>query len=118
MPQEMRPAPLDMPPPATECQAAGADDILVPRLAGRDEVSEAAAAAGMSERTAYRRLAQPGFRQKVAEVRGRLVARAHGRLAAGMTEAADALRGLVASRDECVRHQAARTLLEMAVRFH
>jgi hypothetical protein len=45
-------------------------------LAAGQEVAVAARAAGMSERTAYRRLAEPGFRRRVSELRRQMLERA------------------------------------------
>jgi hypothetical protein len=94
-----------------------ADDALAIALASGLTVEDAARQAGLSERTAYRRLAVPGYRQRVAEARGEMVARALGRLADGMTAAADTLRQLLAASGDNVKLGAARALLELGVKL-
>jgi hypothetical protein len=78
---------------------------------------EAARAAGVGERTAGRRAADPGFRRRVAELRAEMVARALGRMADGMATAADTLRALLGADSENVRLGAARALLELGVKL-
>ena len=60
-------------------------------------------AIGVGERTAFRRLAEPGFKFRVAGLRGEMVARAVGKLADGMSEVGDVLRRLLAAESESVR---------------
>jgi hypothetical protein len=105
--------PGDLPPTAKTCRA---DDLLALALAAGRDVAEAAAAAGVSERTAYRRLADPAFKRRVAELRAGMVDRASGRLADGMADAAAALRDLLGHPDGRVRLGAARAMLEAGVR--
>jgi hypothetical protein len=94
-----------------------ADEALAVALAAEQTLRDAAAAVGLSERTATRRWADAAFRRHVAELRGEMVARSLGRLADGMAEAADVLRRLLASKNERVRLGAARTLLEWGVKL-
>jgi hypothetical protein len=93
-----------------------ADDRLAAELAAGKTVRDAAGAAGVGERTAHRRLAEPVFKMRVAELRGEMVAAAAGRLADGMGEAAAVLRGLLGSADEHVRHKAAAKLIELGLK--
>jgi hypothetical protein len=94
------------------------DDALALALAAGRTLRDAAAGAGIGERTAARRRADPGFRRRVDELRADLVARALGRLADGMTEAADVLRALLAAgTPPAVRLGAARSLLELGCRL-
>ena len=72
--------------------------------------------AGVSERTAARRWADPAFRRRVAELRQDMVGRCVGRMADGMAEAADTLRKLLTAETESVRLSAARAMLELGVR--
>jgi hypothetical protein len=88
-------------------------DALALALAAGDTAIEAATKAGMSERTVYRRLADPAFRRHVQDLRGEMVGRALGRMTNGMSEAADVLRSLLAAESETVRLGAARSLLEI-----
>jgi len=57
------------------------DDELILALAAGATVREAAEQAGISERTAHRRLADADFRRAVDEARGRMFDAALGRLA-------------------------------------
>jgi hypothetical protein len=80
-------------------------------------VTEAAALVGVSRRTASRRLLDPGFRARVQELRGGLIANAAGRLAAAMTQASDTLLALLGDGDGKLRLGAARAVLEHGVRL-
>jgi hypothetical protein len=93
-----------------------ADDRLAAELAAGKTVRDAATAAGVAERTAHRRLADPGFKAHVADLRGQMVAAAAGQLADGMGEAAGVLRALLGSEDEHVRHKAAVKLIELGLK--
>src|SRR5262249_9159780 len=77
----------------------------------------AARQANLAPRTAYRRLAQPGFRREVDGLRADMVGQALGRLTEGMTAAADTLRALLSARSESVRLAAARSILELGPRL-
>jgi hypothetical protein len=94
-----------------------ADEALALALAGGQTLRAAAEAAKIAERTATRRMADPAFRQRVTELRGDMVQRSLGRMAEGMSEAADVLRQLLAARSESVRLGAARSLLELGVKL-
>jgi hypothetical protein len=71
---------------------AGKVEALAVLLAAGKTVAEAAAAAGVSERTTYRRLADPAFRTRVVGLRAEMVERAVGSLAEAAGEAVAALR--------------------------
>jgi HEAT repeat protein len=90
-----------------------ADSVLVTALAAGATVEAAAKTAGVSERTAYRRLDDPAFRQGVINARAEMVSRAVARLSATSTLAADTLRKLLDARSETVRLGAARAILEL-----
>jgi hypothetical protein len=94
-----------------------ADEALALALATGQTLRGAAAAAGLGERTATRRMANPGFRFRVAELRSEMVQRALGRMADGMAEAADTLRALLQAEGESVRLGAARALLELGAKL-
>lgn len=89
------------------------DAALLLALASGQTVRDAAQAAGIGERTATRRVADPFFRRRVAELRAEMIGRALGQLADGMTEAAGTLRKLLAADGESVRLGAARSILEL-----
>ena len=93
-----------------------ADETLAAELAAGKTVCEAATAAGVSERTAHRRIADSAFKSRVTELRAQMVTRASGRLADAMSEAADVLRKLLGSADENVRHKAAVKVIELGTR--
>jgi HEAT repeat protein len=94
-----------------------ADEALALTLASGQTLRDAAAAVGVSERTAARRWGDPSFRQRVAELRTDMVQRSLGRLADGMSEAADVLRQLLAAKSESVRLGASRSMLELGVKL-
>lgn len=93
------------------------DDILALNLAAGASIAEAATKAGMGERTAYRRLADTAFRQRIQEMRGEMIGRALGCMADSMSEAADVLRNLLRAEAESVRLGAARSLLDLGVKL-
>jgi hypothetical protein len=94
-----------------------ADDALAVALATGRTVREAAAIAGVSERTATRRAADTAFRRHVAELRREMVQAALGRMTDGMTDAADTLRKLLKAKKESVRLGAARAICEKACKL-
>src|SRR5262245_55808310 len=94
-----------------------ADEALALAVATGQPLRTAAGTAGVSERTACRRWADPDFRRHVNELRGELVQRSLGRLADGMSEAADVFRQLLAAESESVRLGVARSPLELGVKL-
>ena len=88
-------------------------DALALALAAGRTVRDACRKAGASERTAYRRLADPGFRCRVAELRAEMVGRALGCMADGMAAAAKTLRKLLKADADTVKLGAARSILEL-----
>jgi len=94
-----------------------ADETLAVALATGQTLRAAAETAGIGERTATRRWADAAFRRRVAELRGDMVQRSLGRMADGMSEAAEVLRKLLAAESESVRLGAARSLLELGVKL-
>lgn len=93
------------------------DDALAVALAAGQTLRDAAAAAGIGERTATRRWAEPAFRRRVGELRAEAVARATGKLADSMAEAAAVLRKLLTAESESVRLSACRAVLELSVKL-
>jgi hypothetical protein len=94
-----------------------ADRALALALASGLTVEAAARQASVAPRTAYRRLADPGFRREVDALRADMVEQALGRLTEGMTAATDTLRALLSARSESVRLAAARSILELGPRL-
>jgi hypothetical protein len=95
-----------------------ADEALAAALAAGLTVDEAAGKAGVSARTAYRRLADGAFRQRVSQLRADMVQQALGKVADGMAEAAFVLRALLAAdTPPSTRLGACRSLLELGVKL-
>jgi len=94
-----------------------ADAALVAALAAGRTVQEAARTAGVSERTVYRRLEDPTFTCQVDAARDAMVSQAVARLSAATTAAVDALRGLLDSPLDFARLAAARSILELTLKF-
>ncbi len=92
-------------------------DALALGLARGLTVRRAATEAGLSVRTAFRWLADADFRREISNLRGRLVDRACGLLAAGNAGAAVALRKLLEDDSPSVRLQAAKCILETGLKL-
>jgi hypothetical protein len=93
------------------------DDALAVALAAGQTLRDGAAAAGVGERTACRRWADPAFRWRVGELRADMVSRATGMMGDGMAEAADVLRALLKAKSESVRLGACQAMLELGVKL-
>lgn len=102
-------------PMAAEERRGAVNEVPAVGAAGGRTLEEAAAVAGESESTARRRARCPEFRARVAELRSGMVADAAGRLAPGMTRAADTLLQLLGSSDEHVRHETAAKMIALGV---
>jgi hypothetical protein len=95
-----------------------ADERLLTALACGATVEAAARQAGVSERTAYRRLADRDFRRRLQGVRADFVRRTAGTLTAAATEAVRTLLELLrAPAAAAVRLGAARAVLEIGLRL-
>jgi len=96
-----------------------ASKLLLQALACGATVENAARKAGITERTAYRRLADPAFAKQVQDQRAEMVQRTLGMLTgAGMTS----VKTLVDLQQDAavtpgVRRRAARDVLELAMRY-
>src|SRR5205807_7289241 len=73
--------------------------------------------AGVSVRTAYRRLADPAFARRLAQARDELISGALGELVECASEAVATLRALLRASDERVRLGAAKSTLEQLLRL-
>jgi hypothetical protein len=97
----------------------GRDDVLLQALACGATVENAARKAGMTERTAYRRLADPGFKARLHHLKADMVQRTAGMLTgAGM----GSVKTLVDIQQDAavppgVRRRAARDVLELGLHF-
>ncbi len=106
---------------ATHGRKTQADEPLAINIAAGMTVIEAAEAAGVSQRTAHRRLNDPAFRRRVTELQAEMTSCVLGRLVAGMVEAADTLYQLLkpdgAANAGRVRLGAARAILEVGIKL-
>jgi hypothetical protein len=91
-----------------------ADEALLRGLACGATVDSAARAAGISARTAHRRLKQEGFLKRLRDMRAEMVQRTAGMLTGSGLEAGKTLVSLL---DPTVRHGAARTILELGLKL-
>ena len=95
-----------------------ADHRLLLALACGASVEQAARQAGVSENTAYRRLADADFRRQLQTLRADMVQRTAGALTAAATEAVRALLDLLKpSTPHASRLGAARSVLEIGVKL-
>jgi hypothetical protein len=95
-----------------------ADDVLVVALACGATIDTAAQRAGVAVRTVNRRLKDPDFQKRLAEVRTDMVKRATGVLTAAALEAVKTLMDLQkAATPAAVRLGAARTILEFGIKL-
>lgn len=95
------------------------DDRLLTALAGGCHIENAAVAAGISERTAYRRLADPDFRAKLDSARESLRESILAKLAEAGHDAIGTLWVLMQeSEDEGIRLKAAKALLDSLMNSH
>ena len=93
------------------------DELLLGALAAGSPIDKAARTAGISTRTAYRRLADPGFARRLAQARDELISNALGELVDCASEAVATLRALLRASDERVRLGAAKSTLEQLLRL-
>jgi len=93
------------------------DDQLLLLLACGATVEAAARSAGVSARTAYRRMEDPEFRRRLQKARDDMIERTSGVLTASSNEGVKALLTLVRdSHSDAVRLGAARAILEMCMK--
>jgi hypothetical protein len=97
--------------------AGNENDLLALALAEGDSVQAAADKVGIGRTTAYRRLADPAFKQRIQTMRGEMIGQALGRMANSMTAAADVLRDLLKAESESIRLAAARTMLDLGTKL-
>jgi hypothetical protein len=94
-----------------------ADDALLLALACGATVENAARQAGVSPRTAHRRMADESFRQRLQGLRADMVQRTSGALTAAATEAVRTLVELLRpAAPAAVRLGAARSVLEIGLK--
>jgi hypothetical protein len=95
-----------------------ADDAFLLALACGATIENAARQAGLSVRTAHRRMADDRFRQRLQALRADMVQRTAGALTAAANEAVRTLVDLLKpAMPGAVRLGAARSVLEISLRF-
>ncbi|MCC7421731.1 MAG: hypothetical protein IT428_15730 [Planctomycetaceae bacterium] len=94
-----------------------ADDTLILELSSGKSVPEAANAAGVGDRTVYRRLSDPAFQTRLAEAKKTIVARALEKLSESSVAAVETLVVLLKSDADTVRLSAAKAILETGLRM-
>lgn len=94
----------------------GRDERLALELAKGETVRDAAVSAGVSERTASRRLTDIKFRRFVLKLRAEILERALSEMFHACTDAARTLRDLLANEDPKVKMGAAKAILETALK--
>jgi hypothetical protein len=92
------------------------DELLAALLATGTTVANAAESARMSDRTAFRRLSDSGFRRRVSTIRGQMVDAVVGRLVGASTKAVETL-SLLGAESESVRLSAAKAIVELSCRL-
>jgi hypothetical protein len=95
----------------------GADDKLIGLLANGHTVVYAAKEAGVSERTAFRRLQDPVFRRRVQDIRREALERATAMLGTAASSAVGTLVKLLDGESEMARLGAARSILEFGCKL-
>jgi hypothetical protein len=97
----------------------GAERALLQALACGASVEHAARKAGLSERTAYRRLADSAFREQLEQLRAEMVERTAAMLTGAGMASVKTLLDLQADAavSASVRRRAARDILELGLRF-
>lgn len=99
----------------TDWRPRAGDPVLVVALARGATVAAAAVEAGLSERTAWRRLADPEVRRCVAEAQAALLQQAVAALAEAATQAVETLVAVMDCDDPRAATAAARAVLDYAL---
>jgi len=92
------------------------DAVLIAMLASGSTITDAAKSAGVSERTARRRMGEQEFCCLVNEARAALVSEATGALAASMSDAASTLKELLKAQSDRTRLAAARSIIWLGIK--
>src|SRR4051794_10144481 len=96
---------------------SGAREVVAAQIAAGGTVASAAADASVSARTVHRWLSEPSFVELVGRLRAEAIGRTTRALAAASTRAARTLVELLEASAEGVRLQAARSVVELALRL-
>jgi hypothetical protein len=100
------------------CGRKGADDVLLAALAGGKTATEAAFAAGVSLKTAQRRIANPAFAARLAAAKDSLLRDALDRLRGSLVRSVQTLEILLGSEAEVIRLRSAVAMLEQFGKLH
>ncbi len=92
-------------------------DTFAISLASGNTIKVAAKAAGITERTAYRRAESPELQEEVNQLRDKMRSQAIGIAAVGMAEATVVLRMLMQKGKDSIKLGAARALLQVGDRM-
>ena len=103
-------------PPCFTVAAPTLIELIAAALAAGKTHRDAAAEAGVSEKTVFRRAADPALKARVGELRAGMVAAAAGELASGMSEASRVLRELLGNDDPHVRFRASVKVVELGLK--
>jgi hypothetical protein len=94
------------------------DESLILALACGTSVEQAAAKASLSVRSVYRRLKEPGFKQRIRAVKAETMERAGSLLTAASLQAVKTLLSLQeGSVSPAIRLAAARAILDLSIRY-
>lgn len=93
------------------------DEQLAIQLARGLSIRAVAEACGCSERTIARRLKEPSFCRRLAEIRVAATERAINSLTDAATEAVDTLRKLLSAESEQVQLGAGKAILDSAIKY-
>lgn len=93
------------------------DDALVLHLAFGHSIEEAARLAGVSRATAFRRMQNPKFRERINKARSENLERAYSNLSSGSVEASIVLRTLVSSKNEKIKLAATQAMLSLGLKM-
>lgn len=86
-------------------------------FASGESVKDAARLAGVSERTAYRKLKDERFIQRVNQARTSMIQQAVGRLAKTCAKASEVVEKLLDSKSERIRLQAAKAIMDNIIKL-
>ncbi|MDB5312773.1 MAG: hypothetical protein JWO38_6975 [Gemmataceae bacterium] len=102
-----------MPTPSKEY----ADEVLIRRLAYGDTIPDAARIAKVSERTVFRRLNNPTFRNRLSATQAAALSPAYGMLTTGLTDACFQLTQLVRHPNPHVGFKAAKAVVDLTLKM-
>ncbi|MDB5310654.1 MAG: hypothetical protein JWO38_4856 [Gemmataceae bacterium] len=102
-----------MPTPSKEY----ADEVLIRSLARGDTIPDAARVAQVSERTGFRRLANPTFRDRLSATQAAALSPAYGMLTTGLTDACFKLTQLVRHAKPHVGFKAAKAVVDLTLKM-